>query len=182
MSKTRLFAALALALLAAPALAQNQPPRLFGYRDFELEWKVEPLQLVLSARFLAARGVMRFEVLDGQGRAVVRNFVTGEALYILGHGQGGVYTFKAPPMGRFEPGDAGATETIGGESCRPFSAGPVTMCLSDDGIPLKLTYPQGTLTASRLIRQPQHPALFEPPPGTKAQPLPSSIPAPLLPF
>lgn len=182
MSKTRLFAGLALILAAAPVLAQQPGPRLFGFRDFEMEWKVEPLGVVLSARYLAARSQMRLEVLDGQSRAVVRNMASGEALYVLRQGQGGAYSFKAPPMGRFEPGEAGVVETIGGEQCRTFTSGPVSMCVSDDGIPLKLSYPQGTLTASRLIRQPQHPALFELPPGVKAQPLPASIPAPQMPF
>jgi len=187
MSKTRPFAAAIVAFLgalasAAPAQAQQEAPRLFGRADFELEWKVEPVGIVLSARYLAARGLMRLEVLDGQSRAVVRNLFTGDALYVIGHGQGGVYSYKAPAIGLFQPESPGEMSQVGPEQCRNFDAGGVSLCITDDGIPLKMTFPEGTLTASRLLRQPQHPAMFELPKGVEAKPLPPSIQPPQLPF
>lgn len=179
---THLFAVLLAGGLGAPALAQQDGPRIFGRADFEMEWKVEPVGIVLSARYLAAKGLMRLEILDGQSRAVVRNLFTGDALYIVGQGQGGVYSYKAPALGLFQPDAPGETQQVGPEQCRTFDAGGVTLCLTDDGIPLKMTFPEGVLTASRLLRQPQHPALFELPKGVEAKPLPSGMQPPPLPF
>lgn len=182
MSKTRLIAATLALSFSMPVLAQQEGPVLFGRQDFEMEWKVEPLGLVLSARYLAARGLMRLEVLNGNSQAVVRNIFSGEALYIIGQGTGGAYAYKAPPLGRFQPGPPGEIQQVGPEQCRDFDAGGVTLCITDDGIPLKMTFPEGALTASRLLRQPQHPALFELPKGIEAKPLPSGIKPPPLPF
>lgn len=182
MSKARLFA-LAIALMApVPAQAQQGAPVLFGRADFEMEWKVEPLKLVLSARYLAARRMMRMEILDGTSRAVLRDLGSGDAHLIIAQGQKGVYKFKAAPMGHFSPGAPTGSQTIGNEECRDFASGPVLLCLTDDGIPLKMTFPEGSLTASRLLRQPQAPALFELPQGAQPKPLPAGVQPPPLPF
>ncbi len=188
MSITRLIVAGALFIsLAASAFAQqtealSSGPVLFGRKDFEVEWKVEPYKLVLSARYFAERRLMRFEIPDGSGRAVVRNLASGDALYIVGQGQGGAYRYQLVPLGRFQPGAPGGTRQIGSEQCRDFDAGGVLLCLTDDGIPLRIALAQGTLTASRLLRQPQHPALFDLPKGQEAKPLPPGMQPLPLPF
>jgi hypothetical protein len=182
MSKARLFAFPLLLCALWPAQAQQGAPVLFGRADFEMEWKVEPLKLVLSARYLAARRIMRLEILDGTSRVILRDLGTGEAQLLIAQGQKGAYSFKAAPMGRFTPGPPTGSQTIGNEECREFSSGPASLCLTDDGIPLKMTFPEGSLTASRLLRQPQLPAMFELPAGVQAKPLPAGVQPPPLPF
>jgi hypothetical protein len=176
--------ALSLVLLASAASgAQAQGSAvLFGRQDFEMEWKVEPIKAILSVRYLAAKRQLRLEPLDGSARAMVRDLATGEAVLLVGQGQRGAYKTRAAPMGGFRPDGGGEMRKVGPEECREFTSGPVTLCLTDDGIPLIISFPEGTLTASRLLRQPQLPAFFEVPKGVELKPLPPGMNAPLLPF
>lgn len=182
MTLTRLFLLPLLVLASSAGVQAQSGPVIFGRQDFEMEWKTEPMKAILSVRYLAARRLLRLEPLDGSARAMVRDLATGDALLLVAQGQRGAYRTKAAPLGAFRPEGGGEIRKVGPEECREFASGPVTLCLSDDGIPLIIGFPEGKLTASRLLRQPQLPAFFEAPKGVEVKPLPPGMSAVLLPF
>ena len=171
-------------VFAHAATAQTAGRQLFGARDFEMEWRVEPQGKQMRVRFLATARRVRVEALDGSGEAMVKDLARGDVIVLVDEGRKGVYTARAAPMGAFSGAPSENMREIAGEKCRDFVMDGGTYCLSQDGIPLVVQQSGQTMTAQRVLRQAQNPALFAPPRDAKPKPMPgrdaSSMPK--LPF
>lgn len=168
----------------APSPAHAQERHLFGARDFEMDWQLEPGGRILRLRFLAAQRRLRIEMLDGSDQVMLRDLAKGDVVVLVAGGAKGAYGTKVAPMAAFRPEAIGETREIAGETCRDFTIQGQVLCVSDDGIPLAVEFGAGRLMARKLLRQGQHPALFELPKGTALKPMPgeSADKVPKLPF
>lgn len=179
------LAALCSALLAlAPGVvAQSGGMPLFGQRDFEMDGIQQQDGKAMRLRYLAARRILRMEMLDGSGQSMLINFAQGDLLLLIADGQRGVFGRRDSAIlnQRVIPSDG--TRSIAGEPCREARINGSPACIADDGVPLMLSGPQGEFVAQRVLRQPQNPALFTIAKETKIQPFPGyNGPLPAAPF
>lgn len=171
------FAGLWLFGLSLPAFAQAPPqPVLFGQRDFEMEWQMEPGNKLLRFRFHASTRRLRIDALDGSGQTMLRDLAKGTVVVLVANGAKGTYAGSVKPMGPFQPQQVGELQMIAGEPCRDFVLDGQTLCLTADGIPVMLDFGSGKATAQRLIRETQPVAFFDLPPGLTPKPLPGNGP------
>lgn len=161
----------AITALLVPLEASAQGRQLFGARDFEMDWSTSGGK-TLRVRYLAAAKRVRLEALDGSGEAMVKDLARGDVFVLVAEGQRGVYAAKAEPMRGLNGNLTERVREIAGEKCRDMAGGSVTLCLSDDGIPLVVEENGQILSATRIVRQAQSPALFQPPKDAKMQPMP----------
>jgi hypothetical protein len=165
------------------SFAQSSGFQLFGHRDFEIDGVQQHDGKGMRLRYLAARRILRMEMLDGSGQALLINFAQGDMLLMIADGQRGVFGRRDAGIisQRIVPADA--TRGIAGEQCREASINGSAACLADDGVPLMMAGPQGEFVAQRVLRQPQNPALFTFAKEIKIQPFPGySGPLPTAPF
>jgi hypothetical protein len=179
------FAAFLLGLVAhiPMTFAQTGGPQLFGSRDFEIDGIQQNDGKAMRLRYLAARRILRMEMLDGSGQALLINFAQGDMLLLIGDGQRGVFGRRdaAIMSQRIIPADS--TRDIAGEKCREASINGSPACLANDGVPLMLAGPAGEFVAQRVLRQPQNTALFTVAREAKIQPFPGyNGPLPAAPF
>lgn len=179
------LAALCSAVLAAVpgVLAQSTGMPLFGQRDFEMDGIQQQDGKAMRLRYLAARRILRMEMLDGSGQAMLINFAQGDMLLLLAEGQRGVFGRRDAAIIRQQVIPSEGTREIAGEPCREASINGSPACIANDGVPLMMAGPQGEFVAQRVLRQPQSPALFTVAKETKIQPFPGySGPLPAAPF
>ena len=169
-----LLAACVLLAGASPSHAQNGARMLFGTKDFEMDWFLEPAGKLLRVRFMAATKRLRIEAMDGSEQVMLRDLVRGNVVILIAQGTKGAFTQKAPPMTPFTPEDIGEIREIAGNPCRDFGVQNQKFCVTDDGIPVEVDFGNGKLTARSLLRQGQFPALFEVPKGLVLQPMPGA--------
>lgn len=169
---------------ASGALAQTPARTLFGHADFEMDWRLEPQSKTLRVRYSAAVRRLRIEALDGSQQVMLRDLVKGDVVILIAQGQKGAFAQKTPPLGPFQPQEVGGTRQIAGQSCRDFMVQGQKLCVTDDGIPVAVEFGDIRITATSLMRQAQHPALFQVPKELKLQPLPGAAAntVPKLPF
>lgn len=175
--------ALLIAAVASGASAQSGGFQLFGHRDFEMDGIQQQDGKAMRLRYLAARRILRMEMLDGSGQAMLINFAQGDVLLLVAEGQRGVLGRRdgAIVSQRVVPADG--IREIAGEKCREASVNGTPACIADDGVPLMLSGPQGEFVAQRVLRQPQSPGLFTVAKDTKIQPFPGyNGPVPAAPF
>lgn len=153
-------------------LAQGSNPVLFGKRDFEMDWTVEPGAKMLRFRYHGATQRLRIDSMDGSEQTMHRDLAKGHVVVLIANGTKGAFAGSARPIGRFQPDAVGEMRTVAGESCREFSAGGQTLCVTDDGIPVMADFGNGQGMAQRLLRETQPAALFDLPKGLKPKPLP----------
>jgi hypothetical protein len=154
--------------------AQNSAKILFGNKDFEMDWHLEPAGKLLRVRFLAATKRLRIEAMDGSEQVMLRDLMRGDVVILIAQGQKGAFTQKSAPMAPFAPQEMGETREIAGQTCRDFGVQGQKFCVTDDGIPVEVDFGNGKLTARSLVRQAQHPALFQVPKGLVLKPLPGA--------
>lgn len=159
-------------ILATPAFAQDNGRVLFGQRDFEMDWRVDPAGRRIRLRFQGATRRLRIEPHDGSDQVMIRDFVKGDILVLVAEGRKGVYGAKTAPLGPFRSEGIGRLREIVGEACREIATEGRTMCLTDDGIPVEIVLGGQTIRAESLARRSQHPALFEPPKDVPVKPIP----------
>ncbi|CAN1556729.1 hypothetical protein MCEMSEM23_02442 [Rhabdaerophilaceae bacterium] len=170
-------------LTGGSAQAQQAGAMLFGARDFEMDWVQAGNGQLLRLRYLSARRILRIEALDGSEQVMLRDLEKGDVLILVAEGKRGVFGHRVQPMRglSFVPGEV--VRSIAGEDCRETTLSGLTLCLSDDLIPLVVNDRGQEFIAQRLLRQAQNPALFTVPKDTKIQPLPgNSGPLPGIPF
>ncbi|MBN8534750.1 MAG: hypothetical protein J0L51_11755 [Rhizobiales bacterium] len=168
---------------APTSLAQPAGFQLFGHRDFEMDGIQQQDGKAMRLRYLAARRILRMEMLDGSGQALLINFAQGDMLLLIADGQRGVFGRRDAAISSQRVVPADATRDIAGEKCREASINGSPACIADDGVPLMLAGPQGEFVAQRVLRQPQSPALFTFAKEIKVQPLPGyNGPLPAAPF
>ena len=164
--------------------AQTPTRNLFGNADFEMDWQLEPQNKTLRVRFSAATRRLRLEALDGSQQVMLRDLVKGDVVILIAQGQKGAFAQKTPPLGPFQPQGVGEARQIAGQTCRDFMVQGQKLCVTDDGIPVAVEFGETRITAKSLMRQAQHPALFQVPKELKLQPLPGAAAntVPKLPF
>lgn len=171
------------ALLAGVAMAQSGGFQLFGHRDFELDGIQQQDGKPMRLRYLAARRILRMEMLDGSGQAMLINFAQGDVLLVVAEGQRGVFGRRDSAIASQRVIPADGIREIAGEKCREASINGTPACIADDGVPLVMSGPQGEFVAQRVLRQPQSVALFTVSKETKIQPFPGyNGPLPTAPF
>lgn len=166
------LAVAACALLPEAALAQGNNPVLFGNRDFEMDWTLQPGAKMLRFRYHGATQRLRIDMLDGSDQTMHRDLAKGHVVVLIANGTKGAFAGMTRPIGAFQPEQIGEIRTIAGEPCREFSAGGQTLCVTADGIPVMVDFGNGQGVAQRLLREVQPAALFELPKGLKPKPLP----------
>lgn len=165
------------------SLAQSGGFQLFGQRDFEMDGIQQHDGKGMRLRYLAARRILRMEMLDGSGQAMLINFAQGDMLLLIADGQRGVFGRRDAAISSQRVIPADATRDIAGEKCREASINGSPACIADDGVPLMLAGPQGEFVAQRVLRQSQNPALFTFAKEIKIQPFPGyNGPLPAAPF
>jgi hypothetical protein len=172
---------LLVALMSAAAFAQTGGFQLFGQRDFELDGIQQQDLKPMRLRYLAARRILRLEMLDGTGQALLINFPQGDILMVPADLRRGVFGRKDGAIASQRVVPADGVRDMAGEKCREASINGAPACIADDGVPLMMAGPQGEFVAQRVVRQPQNPALFTVPKETKIQPFPGyrgPLPAP----
>lgn len=164
--------------------AQTPARMLFGNADFEMDWQLEPQNKMLRVRYSAATRRLRMEALDGSQQVMLRDLVKGDVVILIAQGQKGAFAQKSAPLGAFVPQGVGDTRQIAGQTCRDFMVQGQKLCVTDDGIPVAIDVGETRITAKSLIRQAQHPVLFQVPKELKLQPLPGAAAntVPKLPF
>ncbi|MCZ8183206.1 MAG: hypothetical protein O9322_09575 [Beijerinckiaceae bacterium] len=162
----------AFAFLPGAGLAQGSNPVLFGNRDFEMDWSLQPGSKMLRFRYHGATQRLRIDMLDGSEQTMHRDLAKGHVVVLVANGTKGAFAGTTRPIGAFQPEQIGGIRTIVGESCREFSAGGQTLCVTADGIPVMVDFGNGQGVAQRLLRETQPVALFELPKGLKPKPLP----------
>jgi hypothetical protein len=170
--------------LSSGACAQGAQPTLFGKADFEMEWQLQPQAKLLRVQFLAEKRRLRIEMLDGSDQAMIRDLASGKVAVLVANGTKGAYGSMARPMGAFRPEAVGEVREIIDNKCRDFRFQSRLLCITDDGIPLEVDLGGARLTATRLLRKSQLPALFEVPKELVLKPVPGSTagPLPSIPF
>ncbi|MCZ8374587.1 MAG: hypothetical protein O9342_04350 [Beijerinckiaceae bacterium] len=166
------LALVACAFLPEAALGQTSNPVLFGNRDFEMDWALQPGAKMLRFRYHGATQRLRIDMLDGSEQTMHRDLAKGHIVVLVANGTKGAFAGKTAPIGAFQPEQIGGIRTIVGESCREFSAGGQTLCVTADGIPVMVDFGNGQGVAQRLLRETQPAALFDLPKGLKPKPLP----------
>lgn len=162
-----------------PVVAQGTAPSLFGQRDFEMDWLMEPGSKLLRFRFHAGTKRLRIDALDGSEQTMHRDLGKGFVLVLVANGKRGAFAGTVPPLGAFQPQAVGEVQTVAGEACREFTLDRQQICVTADGIPVALVFDGGKATALRVLREVQPPALFEWPKGLSPKPLPGGGPGSL---
>jgi YD repeat-containing protein len=162
------------AVAPVPAFAQGSHPTLFGQRDFEMDWKLEPGGKMLRFRYHGASRRLRIDALDGSEQTMHRDLGKGHIVVLIANGTKGAYAGSTKPIGPFLPEQIGEIRTIAGETCREFVAEGQKLCVTAEGIPIMVDYGSGRGIAQRLLREEQPAALFDLPKGLTAKPLPGS--------
>lgn len=169
-----LLAACVLCASALPSGAQNASKMLFGNKDFEMDWHLEPAGKLLRVRFSAAAKRLRIEMMDGSEQVMLRDLVRGDVVILIAQGQKGAFAQKSTPMAPFAPQEIGGTREVAGNTCRDFGVQSQKFCVTDDGIPVEVDLGGSKLTARSLVRQAQHPALFQVPKDLVLKPVPGA--------
>jgi hypothetical protein len=169
---------------AANAQAPVQPrgPQMFGARDFEMDWRMEPGNRAIRLRYQAELRRLRIEALDGSAQTMLKDLEKGDVLILVDEGRRGVFAAQGQPAPRSFGAPSGRIRTIAGEQCQDFEMSGAVLCLSNDGIPLGVTQGEQQINAERLVRQTQNPALFAPPKDAKPKPIPGRNNTGPLPF
>jgi hypothetical protein len=175
----RVLAVAGVVAAVSPALAQGglapqqtEGPQLFGMADFEMEWRLSPQEKVLRVQFLAAKRRLRIEALDGSDQVMLRDLVTGKVVILVTNGARGAFGTMAKPLAAFRPDSVGELREVAGNQCRDFMQEGRKLCVTDDGIPVEVDFGGGVLSATRLMRRAQVPALFEVPADLTLKPVP----------
>jgi len=189
MPKPIIPAALGLLALAAPALAQDRPP-LFPTRDVAVTYRAPQAGGEMRMSWLAARGVMRMDMPDGQGWMVVSPGREGGGFIVM-PAQRMVMDLPEAQMAearRLSPGPQArflreGTDRIAGTPCTIWRVeeGRDTgrVCMTADGVALRAEQPgqpQSRMEATSVAYGPQDPARFERPRGYQSFQLPSGLP------
>ena len=176
------FAAVAIAHAQGTPPAQPRAGQIFGTRDFEMDWRVQPGDRAIRVRFQGETKRLRIEALDGSAQTMLKDLQKGEVLILVDEGKKGVFVTAGQPLPRSFGQATGRLRSVAGEQCQDFEQGGAVLCLSQDGIPLAVDSGEQKISAERIVRQTQNPALFVPPKDAKPKPIPGRQGTGPLPF
>lgn len=167
-----LLLGLAAAAPTAPATAETAPQ---ASTDFEGDWLIDG-QAPMKLRYSAARGMIRVDVSNPGGRAIVLgNITTGEVLNWSPDLPAIAMRMHTAPLRVRDASRTGETKTIAGERCTVWQGEGATVCFTGDGIWIEGERAGTKALIHNLERKAQPAGLFTPPAGMTIMDMPANM-------